>query len=262
MSDKIEAINQLDFSKSDQYILSIRLMADGFSFSIFDTTTKKYYLQEEKTDGSLSLTANIKRLFQELDFLNYSYLQKRVIFTGRRYILLPLELFEDEQRKTIFYHSHIKKENETIRYDIVKENNLVVLYGIDTSAYKHLKQWNKNIIISSQISIFIEQLIDINRTEDKKQMYIDLHKNRIDILSFDQGALLNINSFTIQSSADILYYSLYVWKQLDFDQQTDEYFFLSDSTVIQQAIPELKKYIKTVNIFPYTIPFDFKIESN
>ena len=85
-----------------------------------------------------------------------------MIFTGRRYILLPLELFEEEQRKTIFYHSHIKKENETIRYDIVKENNLVVLYRIDTSAYKHLKQWDKNIIISSQISIFIEQLIDIN----------------------------------------------------------------------------------------------------
>ncbi len=259
MSDIKRAINQFDFSKSEQYILSIRLKADGFSFSIHDTIAK-YYSEEIATDSSLSLTANMKRVFNELEFLSKPFLHKRVVFIGMRYLLLPLELFEDEQKETLFYHSHIKKENEIILYDIVKKNNIVVLYAFDKSAFKFLKEWDKELSIQSQTSLLIERLGSENKSSKKKQMFLDLQTEKIDLFSFHEGNLLSINTFTVQSVSDILYYSLYLWKQLNFNQLQDEFLFLNNSAEVKTIIPELAKYIKNIRCIPLTIPVELKIE--
>lgn len=31
----------------------------------------------------------------------------------------------------IFYHNHTPKENETVKYNILKKNNAVVIFGMD-----------------------------------------------------------------------------------------------------------------------------------
>ena len=149
MSD-IKTINHDQGSRF--LLLSIRLKTDGFSFSIYNTTTKEYHSEEIETDSSLSLTANLKRTFKEQEFLSKPYRQKNVVFVGTRYLLLPLELFEDEQKETLFYHSHVKKENEIILYDIVKKMNIVVLYAIDKSAYDS-QEWDKELGIQSETSL-------------------------------------------------------------------------------------------------------------
>ena len=67
----------IDFTKSKQYTLSIRLSTDGFSFSIYNPINdNSQSLFEKEVDTSLSLTANLKNVFHESDFLSYSY--KRV----------------------------------------------------------------------------------------------------------------------------------------------------------------------------------------
>ncbi|NMA74900.1 MAG: DUF3822 family protein [Bacteroidales bacterium] len=260
MSDIKKAINQFDFSQSEYCILSIRLKTDGFSFSIYNTITKEYYAEEIKTDPSLSLTANIKRVFKEIEFLSKPFQQKRIVFIGIRYLLLPLELFEDEQKETLFYHSHTKKENDIILYDIVKRNNIVVLYAIDKSAFTFLKEWDKELSIQSQTSLLIEKLYSVNKISKKKQMFLNIQTGKIDLFSFSEGELLSINTFTVQSVADILYYSLHLWKQQGFNQQQDEFIFLNNSKEVKSIIPELSKYIKNIQNSPFTIPIELKEE--
>ena len=64
----------IDFTKSKQYTLSIRLSTDGFSFSIYNPINdNSQSLFEKEVDTSLSLTANLKNVFHESDFLSYSY---------------------------------------------------------------------------------------------------------------------------------------------------------------------------------------------
>lgn len=53
---------RIDFTKSEQYTLSIRLSADGFSFSIYNPIhDDSFSVIEKEIDTSLSLTA-ISRL--------------------------------------------------------------------------------------------------------------------------------------------------------------------------------------------------------
>mgnify|MGYP000274343757 FL=1 len=54
----------IDFTKSKQYTLSIRLSTDGFSFSIYNPINdNSQSLFEKEVDTSLSLTANLKNVF-------------------------------------------------------------------------------------------------------------------------------------------------------------------------------------------------------
>ena len=55
----------IDFTKSKQYTLSIRLSTDGFSFSIYNPIhDDSFSVIEKEIDTSLSLTANLKAVFR------------------------------------------------------------------------------------------------------------------------------------------------------------------------------------------------------
>ena len=88
----------IDFTKSQQYTLSIRLSTDGFSFSIYNPIhDNSLSTIEKETDTSLSLTANLKATFRESDFLNHSYRRVNIMMADKRFTIVPLELFEEEQ---------------------------------------------------------------------------------------------------------------------------------------------------------------------
>lgn len=96
-------IETIDFSKSEQYTLSIRLSADGFSFSVFNPLGEgELSFFDRKVEESLSLTANLKQTFREVAWLNHPYRRVNVLMADRCFTLVPLEFFEDEQRKCFF----------------------------------------------------------------------------------------------------------------------------------------------------------------
>ena len=131
----------IDFTKSKQYTLSIRLSTDGFSFSIYNPIhDDSLSIIEKEINASSSLTANLKTLFHESDFLNHPYKRVNIMMAGKRFTIAPLELFEEEQAELLFYHNHQKKENETVLYNILRKNNVAVIFGIDKSAQTFLNE--------------------------------------------------------------------------------------------------------------------------
>ena len=131
----------IDFTKSKQYTLSIRLSTDGFSFSIYNPIhDDSLSIIEKEIDTSLSLTANLKAVFHESDFLNHPYKRVNIMMASKRFTIAPLDLFEEGQAELLFYHNHQKRENETVLYNILRKNNVAVIFGIDKSAQTFLNE--------------------------------------------------------------------------------------------------------------------------
>jgi len=140
-------IETTDFSKSEQYTLSIRLSTDGFSFSIFNPLGEgRFSFHEHGVDDSLSLTANLKNPFRRIN----------VLMAGKRFTFIPLEFFEDEQAETVFYHNHSRQDNELVQYNILHKNNIVVLFGMDKSACSLLREQYPDVRFYAQASPLIE----------------------------------------------------------------------------------------------------------
>ena len=239
----------IDFTKSKQYTLSIRLSTDGFSFSIYNPIhDNSQSLFEKEVDTSLSLTANLKNVFRESDFLSYSYKRVNIMMANKRFTMIPLELFEEEQAELLFYHNHQKRENETVIYNILKKNNVVVIFGIDKSTYAFLNEQYPEARFYSQSTPLIEYFSIKSRLGNSKKMYASVRKDAIDIYCFERGQLLLANSFECMQTEDRIYYLLYVWKLLEFNQERDELHLTGTLSDKETLMNELKKFIMQVFI--------------
>ena len=242
-------IETTDFSKSEQYTLSIRLSTDGFSFSVFNPLNDgELSFQEREVDETLSLTANLRQTFREVEWLNHSFRRVNVIMTDKRFTFIPLEFFEDEQAETVFYHNHQQRENETVQYNILPKNNIVVLFGMDKSAWSFLNEQYPNIKFYSQASPLIEFFATKSRLGNSRKMYAHLRKDAVDIYTYERGRLLLANSFACKETNDRIYYLLYVWKQLGMEQERDELHLTGYLPDKEQLLPELRKFIRQVFI--------------
>lgn len=242
-------IETTDFNKSEQYTLSIRLSTDGFSFSVFNPLGDgDTFLYEYTIDDSLSLTANLKQAFREVEWLNRSYRKVNVLIASSRFTLMPLDFFEDEQAEIIFYHNHPKRENEIVQYNILQKNNIVVLFGMDKSIYTFLSEQYTNIKFYSQSSSFIEYFSPKSRLGNSRKMYVQLRKEAIDIYGYERSLLLLVNSFKCSTTPDRVYYLLYIWKKLGFDQERDELHLTGILSDKDQLLAELRRFIRQVFI--------------
>ena len=208
-------IETTDFSKSEQYTLSIRLSTDGFSFSIFNPLGEgRFSFHEHGVDDSLSLTANLKQAFRETDWLKNPFRRINVLMAGKRFTFIPLEFFEDEQAETVFYHNHSRQDNELVQYNILHKNNIVVLFGMDKSACSLLREQYPDVRFYAQASPLIEYFAAKSRLGNCRKMYVHLRKEAAEIYAYERGRLAFANTFACKETNDRLYYILCVWKQL------------------------------------------------
>ena len=236
----------IDFTKSKQYTLSIRLSTDGFSFSIYNPIhDDSLSIIEKEIDTSLSLTANLKAVFHESDFLNHPYKRVNIMMASKRFTIAPLDLFEEGQAELLFYHNHQKRENETVLYNILRKNNVAVIFGIDKSAQTFLNEQYPEARFYSQSTPFIDYFSVKSRLGNSKKMYASVRKDGIDIYCFERGHLLLANSFECTHTEDRIYYLLYAWKQLEFNQERDELHLTGILPEKDVLMSELKKFTAT-----------------
>lgn len=274
MSEKA-VIGQIDFSKSEQYTLSIRLSTDGFSFSIYNPILENSLSFIPQTiKPALSMAANVKEILKEAEVMQYTYKCINVLQVSKRFTLIPIELFEEEQGDSFFYHNHPKLENEQILYNTLRKANVAVAFSIDKSSYQQIEEHFPSVRFYSQASPLIEHFAGKCRLGNSKKMYTYIRKNSLDVFCYDRGRLLLANSFSGQQIEDRIYYLLYIWKQLNYNQERDELHLVGMLENKEELTTELKKYIRQVFIinpkaelnYPNqthinNIPFDLQVLS-
>ena len=190
--------NKIDFSKSEQYTLSIRLSTDGFSFSIYNPIHESSLsFFEKETNASLSLTANLKQFFRETEFLTLPYRRVNILMADKRFTHVPTDFFEEEQAGILFYHNHSPKENEIVLHNVLSRSNVTVIFGMDRSAYLFLKEQYPEARFYSQASPLNEYFSTKSRLGNSKKMYVSLRKNAMDLFCYERGHLLLANSLNV-----------------------------------------------------------------
>ena len=237
----------LDFNKSEQYTLSIRLSTDGFSFSIYNPIAgNDFYCRTFPVNTQRSMAANVKAFLAATDELKHSFKQTNIIIHSERYTIVPLDFFEDESMEKVFYHNVREKRNEIVLCNVLANSNSVVIFSLDKLTHVFLSEHFTNARFFSSISPQIEYLIIKSRQGNCKKLYTNINSGYIDVISMENGRLMLANTYQSVSSNDINYFLLNIWQKTGFSQERDELHITGIQDIKNTVIPEMKKYISHV----------------
>ena len=251
----------IDFNQSEQHLLSIRLSADGFSFSICHHQKKDdCFFVPYPVNVSCSMTANLKDMIASTEALRHPYRKVNVLVDTPRYTPIPFDLYEDEQLDTLFYHNFSKIDNETVLCNISGKSNTAILFGMDKHTHQLLNENFPNARIFASVSPMTEFFAQDSRQQNCRMLYAHIKKHAIEVFGFDKGKMLFINTFACKQVSDQVYYLLYVWQQLGFSQENDRLRLVGDKC--SQELPaELGKFLRNITPCETTqtnIPFDIQ----
>ena len=253
---------KIDLNKSEQYTLSIRLSADGFSFYIHHPSKEdeKCYVPY-KVDVSYSMTANIKEMLASTEILKHTFKKVNILIESPRFTFVPFDLYEDDHSDTLFYQNFSKIDNETVLCNILGKSNTVLLFGMDKHAHQLLCESFPNARFFASTSPLIEYFTNKSKEGNTRKLYAAFKKSQLEVYAFDRGKLLMTNVFNCKHTADRVYYLLYVWQQLGYNQAKDQLWLANLPTEKDELLTELRKFLQqviTLQVLNPDLPIDIQ----
>ena len=246
-----------------QHALSIRLSADGFSFSVVNSVEKDSFRYESlRIQPDISLTANVKQCLAPNELLQNTFKETNILVDVLHYTTVPLELFEDEQAETIYYHCCPKHPGEIILYNILDRCNIVVLFAMEKSTYALLKELYPQARIFASISPVVQHLARKSRIGVHRKIYINFNRRKMDVLVFEHGRPLLVNTFPTQGKGDCVYYALNIWEKLHLSQEHDELYLVGSHAIKEQVAEELRAYVRSVSIIAPSAEFNRSVAAS
>ena len=243
--DTLTAVN------SGKYIVSIRLWSDGFSFAgIIPEEKNSLFYSETELNRTKPYVQVIKDILFAHPFFTFSYKRTYVICANRQFTLIPENVFVEKQKEQLMSFVFSSPETKTV-YKKLEELDSTILYGIQQEVYDFLSHTLINPIFTHAISSQLVQWKNQSLIQYSKQLFVALHEDTMDTACFYRDTLLFINSFQIDTTADILYYILYIWKQTDMDQQKDKLILFANTQIYQTLKETLQTYLLQIEFIQH-----------
>ena len=236
-------------TQSAHYTLSVRLSTDGFSAVVYSPLNGgETRCLNHEVNTQRSMAANVKGFLSESEYMTHSFRQVNLVLHTHRFTLVPLEWFEDEQMETIFWQNFRKDNNEIVLCNVLGKSGVVVIFGIDKLTHSYLMDRFPDARIFASVSPQIEYLSHKSKLGNNRKLYANLHAQSMEVFCLDRGRLQLCNSYAVSCVDDYCYYLLCIWKQLAYDQQTDELHLVGGIGALAEVTGQLKRYVKKVFI--------------
>lgn len=250
----ISAPDTLTADNSGKYIMSIRLRSDGLSFSGYSPSeSESFFYRNIEFDRTKPYISSLKEFFFEHEFLTYSYKRTNLVYVSSQYTVVPGEVFTEKQAADLLSFAFFAPEDKCLHNPLTREAAEVV-FGMEEEVYEFC---SRSLIHPAFVHHVTPQLVlwkQQSRALIPRQMYVVIHRKMMDVVCFAQGNLLFVNTFGYDKPDDILYYILYVWKQVGMDQEKDQLHMYGGVSLRNSMTATLRNYIQYIS--PAEIPSD------
>ena len=248
----IPVSDKLATNNSERYILSIRLRSGGLSFSGYiPSVGDTFFYRDVEFDRAKPYISSLKEFFFENDFLTWTYKRINVVVVSPQYLLVPEDVYQDKRQNEFLSFAFSSSEGRCLNNRLYDEEAELV-FGIEEEVYEFCSRSLINPRYVHHMYPVLSLWKKQSRTRLPKQLYVVLHRRMIDIVCYAQGNLMFVNSFSYEHADDILYYILYIWKQVGMNQQKDQLRFLGETSLCNTVVKTLRNYLQYIE--PLEIP--------
>ncbi len=248
----------LDRENTQKYHLSIQADLNGLSFCILDLEERRYIGLRNYAFGNIfSIEEYVNRLaevFKEDGLLNIKYKSVSIIYLTRKSTLIPRSYFDRTYLKTYFRFNQSINELDEINYNYLSEINAYNVFAVPNYIANEAIKWFGNMKLFHQATPFIKSIFEKDTDREGNCVYVNINNKFIDIAVASKEQLYLYNTFEYQNETDLLYFVLYIYKQLNMDTQKNKLFISGEQSDNIKYYNALKKYIKSIRSLE---PFDF-----
>lgn len=238
----------LNTGNSEKYILSIRLWSGGLSFSVYNPSEKgSFFYREHVFERKDAFLENFKNFFFENEVFGFPFKRTNIVCVSSPYTLVPEAFFEGKPAARFMDFNFSAPATRTL-VNTLKHVEAKVLFGLDEELYEFCCRSLLEPHFIHSLSPLLSYWKKISSASLLKQMYIHVHAGQLDMVCLKQGKLLFVNTFRYEHMNDILYYILYVWKELDMEQLADQLRVFACPDIRIKLMSVLRKYIRYVAI--------------
>lgn len=137
-------------------------------------------------------------------------------------LLVPIEEFHEEDIDVLYQHAFNSHNSDAILYRVQPELNAVAVFPINKDLKMVVEDNFKDVRFTPIMQPMWHYLHHRSFTGIHRKLYVYFHDKKLDVFGFEKNRFKFFNSFNAEHAKDALYFILYVWKQLGFNQMQDE----------------------------------------
>jgi hypothetical protein len=234
----------------NQTEISIQVGLDGFSFCIStpaDSTIRafRYYsfsnaiLQQDILDHTSQIMHND-------ELLRLHHQKARIIYIGRLSTLVPNEFFKPGLLKKLLEFNQAIDDLDEIHYNDINFINSKLVFALPTYFAGLITSKFKQAVFFNQATPLLLLINSIAKNKEGNTIVVNLNKEFFDIAVMKDNNLKFYNNFLYVNSTDLLYFILYVCRQLGVDNNNGTFYLLGERSDKKELIVDLSAYIKNI----------------
>ncbi len=251
--------DNIDFTQSDKYILSIRLTPNGFYFSIHCPSDLAIFYQNSVAFSSKeTYLKNIEKFIFDYAFFTHNFLRINVIQVSNRCTLVPNEFYEKRAESNLLSFNFHKATSKVLNNKL-DQLDCKVIWEINESYHNFLSRSLLSPTFINHLSILITFFHRLHN-KSKSALFINFNDdNMIDAVAFSDEKLIFAKTFIAKSTLEDSFFIQRTWEVLQLDPLDDKLFFTGRTANHSASIDTLKKIIRNSNILSIDLPKGLEI---
>ncbi|MBN1819667.1 MAG: DUF3822 family protein [Prolixibacteraceae bacterium] len=230
-----------------EYILSIQVGLDGFSFCILDDIRKKHLVFKHYPfllSNNLFLLKEIDEIFKKEEILSKNYKRALISFASNKFTTIPLTDQENYTDST-FTLNHVKEKDELILNSTEDFFKLNIIYTVPSGIYNFITEKFEKPEISHQLKVLLG-IISRNSNSNRSEALISVSKRYFTIILLKEGKLNLINSYNYSNNMDFIYYVLQVFKTTELNMSESGIFLAGEIKEDSHLVEFIRKHFNKV----------------
>ena len=232
----------LDASKC---ILVCEICNEGFSYVVKDDDKNTYVaigvFQFEKSRSDDNYSVMLQNELQQQSVLSENFKKVYLIYSVEESVLIPFSLYTSSEADNVLNLIHGDLQSEvSILTDVIDENEIYNCYRITTGIFDLFKSMFPGAVTLHQYSVLIKQV-----PPEKDKLLIIFYPKKMVLMLNKNGTTRFINTFSYNTTEDVLYILLNTCRQFEADDIPVEISGMIEAN--SQTAVEIYKYFTSVN---------------
>ena len=200
------------------------------------------------------LIEKIAQVFKTDDEINFQFHAVRFMGFTQQSTLVPDAYFDSAKMHDYLAFNHAGDVDHELFNNLISPPDIHNVFALPGELVSLITSQFKKVEFLTQTTPFIRHITHQKKAFEKTAVYVGINPGFFDIACTGDGLLKLYNTFQYASETDLLYYVIFVYKQLGFDTQKVPLYLsgemISKSTfyvLLKQYIPVIS-YDQVVNV--------------